>query len=285
MLEVWGYCGNSPDRNRGRANFTHQIKTTLGRMASDPASQWKTHAQDLLAQMSTESGKEIPLCTEVAKASQRVTRFQREFQQSVDARQNAERLFTDTRKNAIRIAGELEMAEQQLNASGATGVAHTDSKDRALRSDLAELLEPDAASRVILDDMGVIGDENELDLTEDERTAYQAHKKKFAEDVVAAVQSFWGSLRQIVTAKRAEARETQRQWKKKRKVEIVEIGSRIDETPDVSDLGDMGDPGPTTEQQALQKQAALCESINEESRRRRLNSKNHPQSAPRRVRG
>ena len=41
----------------------------------------------------------------------------------------------------------------------------------------------------------------------------------------------------------------------------MEIGSRIDETPDVSDLGDMGDPGPTSEQQALQKQAALCESI------------------------
>ena len=156
-------------------------------MASDPASQWKTHAQDLLEQMSTESGKEIPLCTELTKASQRVTHFQREFQQSVDARQNAERLFTDTRKNAIRIAGELEMAEQQLNASCAKGVAHTDSKDRASRSDLAQLLEPDAASRVILDDTCVIGDEHELDLTEDERTAYQAHKKKFAEDVVAAV--------------------------------------------------------------------------------------------------
>ena len=152
----------------------------------------------------------------------------------------------------------------------ASGGTHTDSKDQASRIDLAQLLENDVASRVILNDMGVIMDENELDLAEDERTANQAHKKKFAEDVVAAVQSSWGSLRQIVDAKRAEARETQRQWKKKRKVEIVEIGTRIDDTPDVSDLGDMGDPGPTTEQQGLQKQAALCESIDEESRRRRL---------------
>ena len=72
------------------------------------------------------------------------------------------------------------------------------------------------------------------------------------------------------------SRDTQKQWKKKRKVEIVEMGSRIDETPDVSDLGDMGHPGPTSEQQAIFVRVALCESTKEESRRRRFNSKNHP---------
>ena len=135
--------------------------------------------------MSTESGKEIPLCTEVAKRSQRVTRFPTHIPR-IRRCTNAERLFTDTKKNAIRIAGELEMAEQELNASCAQAVAHTDSKDQASRIDVAQLLEPDAASRVVLDDMCVIGDEDELDLTEDERTAYQARKKKFAEDMVAA---------------------------------------------------------------------------------------------------
>ena len=178
------------------------------------------------------------------------------------------------------------MAEQALAASCAKGVAHTDSKDRALRIDLAQLLEPEAASRVILDDLGVIGDESELDLTEEERAAHQAHKKKFAVDMVAAVQSCWGSLRHIVETKRAEAQEAQLQRIKKRKVEFVEIGSRIDETPDVSDLGDVGSQGPITEQQALEEIDALAANIKEDARRRHSN-KNRPcpSPAPHRFRG
>ena len=148
-------------------------------------------------------------------------------------------------------------------------------KDRSPRIDLAQLLEPDAASRIIVDDIGVIGDESELDLTDDERAAYQAHKKKFAEDTVAAVQSTWSALLQIVETKRAEAWETQKQWIKKRKVEIVEFGSRIDGTPDVSDLGDGVDVAPVTENDAVQEMEILAASIKDEARRRR-NAKNHP---------
>ena len=40
--------------------------------------------------------------------------------------------------------------------------------------------------------------------SDEERTACQAHKKKFAEDMDAAVQSSLASLRQIVEAKRAD---------------------------------------------------------------------------------
>ena len=122
--------------------------------------------------MSSESGKTVPIETQVGQASQRVTRLQREFSQAVKARQNAERLLADTKEEAIRIAG----------ASCAERVAHTDSKDRASRIDLAQLLEPDAACRVVIDDIGAIGDADELGLSEEERAAYQANKKKFAED-------------------------------------------------------------------------------------------------------
>ena len=123
--------------------------------------------------------------------------------------------------------------------------------------------------------IGVIGDESELDLTDDERAAYQVHKKLFAEELAAAVQSSWGSLRQIVETKRAEARETQKQWFKKRKVEVVEIGSRIDDTPDVSDLGDVTEAPQITEQQVIHEKELLAASIKEEARRRRT-AKNHP---------
>ena len=117
-----------------------------------------------------------------------------------------------------------------------------------------------------------------------QRASYQAHKKKFAEDLAAAVQSSWGTLRQVVEAKRAEAREAQKQWIKKRKVEVVEIGSRIDDTPDVSDLGDVIDTAPMTEQQVVQEKELVAASIKEEARRRRT-AKNHPSHAPFRVRG
>ena len=189
-----------------------------------------------------------PIETQVGQASQRITRLQKEFAQAVDARQNAERLLRDTKEKAIRIADELDQAEIELRDICSKKAAAEGCKDRSPRIDLAQLLEPDAANRIILDDIGVIGDESELDITDDERAAYQAHKKKFAEDMVAAVQSSWSSLRQIFEAKRA--RETQKQWIKKRKVEIVEIGSRIYETTDFSDLGDMVDIAPVTEKEA-----------------------------------
>ena len=56
----------------------------------------------------------------------------------------------------------------------------------AQRADLAQLLEPDAANRVIIDDIGIIGDESDLDLTDDERLAHQTQKKLFAEELTAA---------------------------------------------------------------------------------------------------
>ena len=155
-----------------------------------------------------------------------VTRLQREFSQAVGARQNAERLLCDTKEKAIRIASELEQAEQELASVCTKRATAADCRDRASRVGLVQLLETDAASWIILDDIGLNGDEPELDLTDDERAAYQAHMKRFAEDMVAAVQSSWGSLRQIQETKRAEARETQKQWIKKRKVDVVEIGSR-----------------------------------------------------------
>ena len=49
-----------------------------------------------------------PVSTQVGKASQRVTRLQREFQQAVEAWQNAERLSTNTKEKAVRIAGRFE---------------------------------------------------------------------------------------------------------------------------------------------------------------------------------
>ena len=110
---------------------------------------------------------------------------------------------TDTKEKAIRIAGDLEMAEQELSVpvrrEWHTPIARVGPR----ASTLAQLLEPNTASRVNLDDIGVIGDENELDLTEDERTAYQTNKKKFAEDLVAAILRSWGSLREN---RRGEAR-------------------------------------------------------------------------------
>ena len=171
-----------------------------------------------------------------------------------------------------------------LDPWGFNEKGRTDSNDRVSRIDLVQLLEPDAACRVVIDEIGVIGDESELDLSEDGRAAHQAHKKKFTEDFVAAVQSSWGSLRQIVEATRAEAWETQKQWIKKRKVEIVEIGSRIDETPDVSNIGDLGSQWPISEQQAFQERDALTANIKEEPRHR-YNNKNRPKCAPRRDRG
>ena len=112
-------------------------------------------------------------------------------------------------------------------------------------------MEPGAATRIILHNIYFIENETELDLTDDERAAWKELKKKFAEDMVAAVRGSWGSIRQILETKRAEARETQKQWIKKRKVDIVEIGLRIDETPDVSKLSDIVEAGPITEQQAI----------------------------------
>ena len=113
----------------------------MSSVTDGPSAQWKTQIQALVSQMSSESGKTVPIETQVG-------------------------LLTDTKASGFRIAGELETAEQALAASCAKGVAHTDSKDRASRIDLAQLLEPDAASRVILDDLGVTGDESELDLSE-----------------------------------------------------------------------------------------------------------------------
>ena len=124
------------------------------------------------------------------------------------------------RRKLFRIADELDQAEKELQVMCSMKAATENTEDRSPRIVLAQLLEPDAASRIILDDIGVIGDENELDLTDEERASYQAHKKKFAEDLTAAVQSSWGTLRQVVEAKRAEAREAQKQWIKKRKVEV-----------------------------------------------------------------
>ena len=235
----------------------------------------RRRVEALLPQVSSESGKDAPIETQVGQASQKVTRLQKEFSQAVDARQNAERLHCDTKEKAIRIAEELEQAEEELRNVCTKRAAAEDCKDRSPRTDLAQLLEPDAASRIILDDIGVIGDESELDLTDEERAAYQAHKKKFAEDLAAAVQSSWGTLRQLLQAKRAEALEAQKQWIKKRKVEVVEIGSRIGDAPDVSDLGDVADMAPVTEQQAIQKKELLAASIKDEARRRR-SAKNHP---------
>ena len=62
---------------------------------------------------------------------------------------------------------------------------------------------------------------------------------------------------------------------KKRKVETVEIGSRMGDTPDVSDLGDVLDMVPVTEQQVVQEKELLAASIKDEARRRR-SAKNHP---------
>ena len=121
------------------------------------------------------------------------------------------------RRKPSAIADELEQAEKELREICSKKAAAEDSKDRSPRIDLAQLLEPDAASRIIVDDIGAIGDESELDLFDCERAAYQAHKKKFAEDMVAAVESTWSALRQTFEAKRAEARETQKKWIKKRK--------------------------------------------------------------------
>ena len=217
----------------------------------------------------------MPIDTRVGQASQKVARLKKEYAHPVSAQYNAERLVRDTKEKAIRIADEVDQAEKELKEMCSMKAAAEDSKDRTPRIDLAQLLEPDAASRIIIDDIGIIGDESDLDLTDDERMAYQTQKKLFAEELTAAVQSHWGTLRQVVEAKRAEARETQKQWIKKRKVETVEIGSRMGDTPDVSELGDVLDGAPVTEQQVVQEKELLAESIKDEARRRR-NAKNHP---------
>ena len=57
-------------------NFIHQLKSVLGRMSSvtdGPSAQWKTQIQALVSQMSSESGKTVPIETQVGQASQRVT--------------------------------------------------------------------------------------------------------------------------------------------------------------------------------------------------------------------
>ena len=132
MLEVWGYCGNSPDTNRGRALPTSHIRSRrlwVEWPLTQPAN-GKRMPKIYWNSCPRSRARKFPCARKSPRHRSESHAFQREFQQSVDARQNAERLFTDTRKNAVRIAGELEMAEQQLNASCAKGVAHTDSNDR-----------------------------------------------------------------------------------------------------------------------------------------------------------
>ena len=119
----------------------HQLETIFGRMASATDVPCKAQVESLVAQVSSESGKDVPTETQVGQASQKVTRLQREFAQAVEARQNAERLLSDT--------------ERKPSASRTTylptaGIGH-------------HVLEPDAANQIIL--------ETELDLTDDERAA------------------------------------------------------------------------------------------------------------------
>ena len=255
------------------SNMVNQLKKMV--LSPDTPSLCKPQLQTVLAQISSETIKDVPIDTRVGQASQKVARLKKEYANVVNSQYNAERLVRDTKEKAIRIADQVDQAEKELNELCAMKAAAEDSKDRTPRIDLAQLLEPDAASRIIIDDIGIIGDESDLDLTDEERMAYQSQKKLFAAELTAAVQSHWGTLRQVVEAKRAEARETQKQWIKKRKVETVVIGSRMGDTPDVSELGDALEVTPATEQQVLQEKELLAESIKDEARRRR-NAKNHP---------
>ena len=73
-------------------------------MASATDVPCKAQAEALLAQVSSESGKDVPIDTRVGQASQKVARFKKEYAQAIDARYSAERLYRDTKEKAIRVA-------------------------------------------------------------------------------------------------------------------------------------------------------------------------------------
>ena len=54
------------------ANLVHQLKSVLGRMASATDVPCKAQVEALLAQVSSESGKGVPIETRVGQASQRI---------------------------------------------------------------------------------------------------------------------------------------------------------------------------------------------------------------------
>ena len=127
---------------------------------------------------------------------------------------------------------------QAIAAPCAKGAAHTDSKDRTSRIDLAQLLEPDTACRVVIDDIGVIGGEREVDLSEEERQPFRRTRRSsprtwLLPSRVLGAHSASSSRRNVLRLGNHRT-----------------SGSRIDETPDVSDLCDVGSQGPTSEQQA-----------------------------------
>ena len=176
--------------------MVNQLKRMV--LSPDTPSLCKPQLQTALAHISSETIKDVPIDTRVGQASQKVARLKKEYANVVNAQYNAERLVRDTKEKAIRIADQVDQAEKELNELCSMRAAAEDSKDRTPRIDLAQLLEPDAASRIIIDDIGIIGDESDLDLTDEERMAYQAQKKLFAAELTAAVQSHWGTLRQVV---------------------------------------------------------------------------------------
>ena len=107
----------------------------LGRRASATDVPFEAHVEALLAQVPRNRARTC-----------RNTGWSRnpEFTQSVEVRQNAERLLSDTKEKAIRIANDLK----RLNRNWPVPVkraAVADCRDRASRFDLAQLLVPDAA--------------------------------------------------------------------------------------------------------------------------------------------
>ena len=144
----------SPDKNsRRESTLCTSSKKILGRIASATDVPCKAQVEALLAQVSTESSKDVPIGTQVAQASQKCTRLRRDSRRPLRPVKMLSACSVTPRRTPSVLRVNLKMLSGNLKASFPRGrqLSTARTAHRALTS--RSFWKPDAASWIILDDI------------------------------------------------------------------------------------------------------------------------------------